>query len=75
MNTISCMVYNNRLWGVRLQSNGGFAMEEKLYKTLNSTGKLSIIFGILTIVLMIGVGVVSIINGARLLAKKSDVLF
>lgn len=50
-------------------------MEEKVYKTLNSTGKLSIIFGILTIVLMIGVGVVSIINGARLLAKRSDILF
>ena len=50
-------------------------MDEKLYKTLNSTGKLSIIFGILTIVLMIGVGVVSIINGARLLSKKSDLLF
>ncbi len=50
-------------------------MDEKIYKTLNSTGKLSIIFGILTIVLMIGVGVVSIINGARLLAKKNDMLF
>ena len=50
-------------------------MEEKIYKTLNSTGKLSIIMGIVTIVLMIGVGVVSIVNGARLLAKKSDIMF
>lgn len=50
-------------------------MDEKIYKTLNSTGKLSIIFGILTIILMTGVGVVSIINGARLLSKKRDMLF
>ncbi len=50
-------------------------MDEKIYKTLNSTGKLNIIFGILTIVIMIGAGVVFIINGARLLSKKSDVLF
>ncbi len=50
-------------------------MDEKVYKTINSTGKLSIIFGVLTIVLMIGVGVVNIINGARLLSKKSDMLF
>lgn len=50
-------------------------MDEKVYKTLNSTGKLNIIFGILTIVLMIGVGVVSIINGVRLLARRSNILF
>lgn len=50
-------------------------MDEKIYKTLNSTGKLSVIFGILTIILMIGVGIVSIVNGARLLAKKSDIMF
>ena len=75
MSIISNMVYNSSLWGVAVLINGGFTMEEKIYKTVNSTGKLSIIFGILTIVLAIGVGVVSIVNGARLLARKSDILF
>lgn len=50
-------------------------MDEKVYKTLNSTGKLNIIFGILTIVFMLGAGIVFIVNGARLLARKSKILF
>lgn len=50
-------------------------MDEKVYKTLNSTGKLNIIFGILTIVFGIGAGIVFIVNGARLLARKTNILF
>lgn len=50
-------------------------MDEKVYKTLNSTGKLNIIFGILTIVFGIGAGIVFIVNGARLLARKANILF
>ncbi|MDO5522056.1 MAG: hypothetical protein Q4G58_16295 [bacterium] len=50
-------------------------MDEKVYKTLNSTGKLNIIFGIITIVFGIGTGIIYIINGARLLKRKSRMLF
>ena len=50
-------------------------MNEKVYKTLNSTGKLNIIFGILTIVFMLGAGIVFIVNGARALATKKRMLF
>ncbi|MDO5294398.1 MAG: hypothetical protein Q4F05_16810 [bacterium] len=50
-------------------------MDEKVYKTLNSTGKLNIIFGIITIVFGIGTGIMYIINGARLLKRKSRMLF
>lgn len=50
-------------------------MDEKVYKTLNSTGKLNIIFGILTIAFGIGTGIVFIVNGARLLKRKSRMLF
>ena len=50
-------------------------MDEKVYKTLNSTGKLNIIFGIITIVFSIGTGIVFIVNGARLLRRKSKMMF
>ncbi len=50
-------------------------MDEKVYKTLNSTGKLNIILGIISIAFAVGTGVVFIINGARALKAKSRVMF
>ena len=41
-------------------------MEEKLYKKMKSIGVSNLVFGIVTMM---------IVNGARLLAHKSDVLF
>lgn len=50
-------------------------MNEKTYKTMNTTGAGSIALGI--VVMMTGVvcGVLSIVNGARLLRKKSEIIF
>ena len=48
-------------------------MEEKLYKKMKSVGVSNLVFGIVTIAF--GIGVMMIVNGARLLAHKSDVLF
>ena len=50
-------------------------MEEKLYKKMKSVGVSNLVFGIVTIAFGIGAGVMMIVNGARLLAHKSDVLF
>lgn len=50
-------------------------MEEKLYKKMKSVGVSNLVFGIVTIAFGIGAGVMMIVNGARLLAHKSDVFF
>ena len=50
-------------------------MEEKLYKKLKSVGASNLVFGIIIIIFGIGEGVVMLINGARLLAHKSENLF
>ena len=49
-------------------------MEENLYKKLKSVGASNLVFGILIILFGIGAGVMMIINGARLLAHRSDKL-
>lgn len=49
-------------------------MNEKSYKTINSTGTISLIMGILSIVIGVTAGVLLIINGARLLKLKGEVL-
>ena len=49
-------------------------MEENLYKKLKSVGASNLVFGILIILFGIGAGVM-MINGARLLAHRSDSLF
>lgn len=50
-------------------------MGEKLYKTMKSAGVSNLVYGICLIVLGVGLGVATIVNGAILLKKKSDVLF
>ena len=50
-------------------------VEENLYKKLKSVGASNLVFGILIILFGIGAGVMMIINGARLLAHRSDSLF
>lgn len=50
-------------------------MDEKVYQTMKNAGVMSLVFGILTIVIGIGFGVVSILNGAKLLVRKSDLMF
>ena len=50
-------------------------MEEKAYKTMGITGGLSIAIGIVTIVGGIVLGVLSIVNGGKLLKRKSEIMF
>lgn len=50
-------------------------MSEQAYKTMKSVGIVNLIFGILTITAGVGVGICMIISGARLLKKKSCILF
>ncbi len=49
-------------------------MSEKTYKDLSLTGGGSIALGILTIVFGIVCGVLMLVNGAKLLKVKSDIL-
>ena len=50
-------------------------MMEKIYHTMKSVGVWNLILGILLIVAGIVSGVLLILNGAKLLKKKSDLLF
>ncbi len=48
---------------------------EKLYSKMNSVGVSSLVIGIVTIVIGIGIGAVMVVNGGRLLAGKKDITF
>ena len=50
-------------------------LEEKIYKTMNSVGIWNLVLGIVVVVVGALSGVAMIVNGARLLKRKSDVLF
>ena len=43
-------------------------MDEKVYKTMNNTGVISLVVGL-------ACGVMMIVNGARLLSSKSKIIF
>lgn len=48
---------------------------EKIYKTMKSVGVWNLVLGILLMVAGLVTGVFLIVNGAKLLKKKSDLLF
>ncbi len=50
-------------------------MEEKIFKTMNGAGALNIVMGVIAIVIGLTGGVLLIISGAKLLARKSQMLF
>ncbi len=50
-------------------------MEEKVYKTMGSTGVANLVIGICILVVGIASGVLLIINGARLLKNKNNLTF
>ena len=49
-------------------------MNERTYKTIESVGAGSIAIGIITMVAGITLGILTVINGARLLRKRSDIM-
>ena len=53
-------------------------MNEKIYNTMKSVGKGNIIIGVIIVITgaaALASGIVSIVYGAVLLKKKSDILF
>ncbi len=50
-------------------------MKERIYKTISHTGVWSMVLGIIVICLSVAGGVVLIVNGARLLKTKSEIMF
>jgi hypothetical protein len=49
-------------------------MNERTYKTIEMVGAGSLVIGIITIVTGVTLGVLTIVNGARLLKKRSDII-
>lgn len=50
-------------------------MNEKVYKTMSAVGAGDIAIGIIMLVTGIACGVIAIINGAKVLKRKSDIIF
>ncbi|MBO5293367.1 MAG: hypothetical protein J6B10_09335 [Lachnospiraceae bacterium] len=50
-------------------------MEEKVYKTMNGAGALNITLGVISLVAGVTAGILLLISGAKLLARKSQILF
>ena len=50
-------------------------MEEKIYKTMSSTGDANLAIGICVLVGGIVSGILLIVNGARLLKHKGKIMF
>ena len=50
-------------------------MNEKIYKTKSCAGVTSLVLGIVVMVTSIVSGVMLIINGTRLLKKRSEITF
>lgn len=50
-------------------------MEEKVYKTIRNAGISNLVMGILIICFGVAAGVMTIVQGAKLLSRKSDILF
>ncbi len=50
-------------------------MAEKVYKTMKSVGISNLVLGIGIMIAGISIGVMVLVNGARLLSRKSDLLF
>lgn len=50
-------------------------MNEKVYHSMHYVGAWNIALGIVTLVIGMGIGVMSIIHGAKLLRTKKTLLF
>lgn len=48
---------------------------ERIYKTMRNTGAGAVTIGIIILVTGVTVGIVSIVNGAILLKRKSEITF
>ncbi len=71
-NTLLVYLYAQRARAEKWK--GEFGME-RVYKTMRNIGALSIGVGIVVTVIGIAAGTISIINGAFLLKRKSEITF
>lgn len=67
MHIMSSMEQNNH--------KGALGMNEKTYKTMSLAGGGNIAVGIIVLVTGLAAGAVMIVTGARLLKRKSDLIF
>lgn len=61
--------------GCKAQEPERRGIMEKVYKTMRITGAASIAVGIIMIVVGVSTGIISIISGAVLFKKKSELTF
>ena len=71
-NTLRVYLYAQRTWAGKRK--GEFVME-RVYKSMRNIGALNIAVGIVVTVIGLAAGTVSIINGAILLKRKSEITF
>lgn len=57
------------------EEKSGLKVHEKIYATMKNVGVGNLVFGIIIIVAGMVVGIISIVNGAKLLKSKSNILF
>lgn len=50
-------------------------MNEKVYKVMTGVGIGNLVVGVVIIAAGLACGILSIVNGARLLKNKSDIIF
>lgn len=48
---------------------------ERVYKTMRNAGAINIVVGIIVTAIGLAVGIISIVNGAILLKRKSEITF
>ncbi len=60
---------------LRIHEQEEVNMMEKIYNTMKSVGVWNLVLGIVLIVSSMVAGTFLIVNGAKLLKKKSDLLF
>lgn len=50
-------------------------MNEKVYKAMKGAGAWNMVLGIIILATGVACGILAIINGARLIRHKSDIIF
>lgn len=48
---------------------------ERIYKTMRNAGTINLVIGIILTIVGLAAGILSIVNGAILLKKKSEIIF
>ena len=66
---------DNRITGAQIEGGEGMKTGERIYKTMNLTGAITLTAGIVITVIGVVTGVMTIVSGAMLLSRKKDVLF